>query len=80
MTRSFSLSYRLSFSIVILMGIASLTGLTFQTVIYPTAILRQSFVPNDAVNLLIGLPVLSGSMALAGRGKLAVFYPEEDEF
>lgn len=52
------------------MAAASLAGLLFQSVLYPAAELRRWFVPNDAVNLLIGLPILLGSMALARRQKL----------
>ncbi len=32
--------------------------------------MRQAFLPNDVVNLFIGLPVLWGSIALARRGRL----------
>jgi len=48
----------------------SLAGIFFQNSIYPSEVLRRSFVSNDVVNLLIGLPVLLGSLWLAGRGKL----------
>jgi hypothetical protein len=60
-----------------LIAIASIAGLLYQTIIYPTDELLQSFVPNDVVNLLIGLPILLGSMWLARRGKLVglLFWP-----
>ena len=63
--------------IALLMTLASLAGLLFQSSIYPTDELRLSFVPNDVVNLVIGLPVLLGSMGLAWRGKLIglLFWP-----
>jgi hypothetical protein len=52
------------------MAVVSLAGVFFQYTVYPIEELRQSFVANDVVNLLIGLPVLLGSMWLARRGKL----------
>ena len=62
--------YISSFLIAILMTVVSITGLQFRTSIYPTDELIQTFVPNDVVNLFIGLPILLGSMYLAWRGKL----------
>jgi hypothetical protein len=59
------------------MAIASVAGLRYQTIIYPTDELLQSFIPNDVVNLFIGLPILLGSMWLVRRGKLIglLFWP-----
>ena len=68
--RDLTLSYALSFAIAILMAVASVAGLLRRTAIYPTDELLRSFVPNDVVNTLIGLPILLGSMWLARRGKL----------
>jgi len=68
--RNLTLIYALSSIIAILMAAASVTGLLHRAVIYPTDDLLQSFVSNDVVNLLIGLPILLGSMWLARRGKL----------
>lgn len=65
-----SLIYASSILIAILMTIASLAGLVSRTTIYRTDKLIQSFVPNDVVNLFIGLPILLGSMWLTRRGKL----------
>jgi len=67
---SISLVYASSILIAILMTIASIAGLQPRTTIYPTEDLIQSFVPNDVVNLFIGLPILLGSMWLTRRGKL----------
>lgn len=53
-----------------LLAIASVGGLLYQTSIYATDELQQSFVANDVVNLFIGLPILLGSMWLARRGNL----------
>jgi hypothetical protein len=66
-----TLVYAISQVIAILMAIASVAGLLYQTAIYTTDDLLQSFVPNDVVNLFIGLPILLGSMWLARRGNLS---------
>lgn len=60
----------LAFIVALLMAIASLIGILFQAPIYPSQNLRQSFVPNDVVNLFIGLPILLGSLWLIQLGKL----------
>jgi len=52
------------------MAAASVAGLMYRTTIYPTDELLRTFVPNDVVNLFIGLPILPGSMWLARRGRL----------
>lgn len=72
-----TLAYAISLVIAALMAIASVAGLLYQTIIYPTDELLQSFVTNDVVNLFIGLPILLGSMWLARRGKLIglLFWP-----
>jgi hypothetical protein len=67
---SLTIAYAVSLVIAALMAIASVAGLLYQTIIYPTDELFQAFVPNDVVNLCIGLPILLGSMWLARRGKL----------
>jgi len=67
---SLSLLYISSVVITALMTIASLAGLISRATIYPTEDLVKSFVPNDVVNLFIGLPILLGSMWLTWRGKL----------
>ena len=65
-----TLIYALSFIIAILMAAASIAGLLYPANLYPADELRQSFLPTDLVNLLIGLPILLGSMWLARRGRL----------
>jgi hypothetical protein len=60
----------LSLMIAILMAAASVVGLMYRTTIYPTEELLRAFVSSDVVNLLIGLPILLGSMWLARRGQL----------
>ena len=69
--------YTLSLASALLMGVYSLAGLLFQSVVYPSEELRQFCVSNDLVNLLIGLPILLGSMAVARQGRLIglLFWP-----
>ncbi|MBN2003661.1 MAG: hypothetical protein JXA21_09920 [Anaerolineae bacterium] len=76
-TRDLTPVYGLALVVAILMTGASVAGLLAPNALYPTAALRQSSVPNDAVNLLLGLPILLGAMALARRGKLLglLFWP-----
>ncbi|MBM3124611.1 MAG: hypothetical protein FJZ87_06000 [Chloroflexi bacterium] len=62
--------YALSGLVALLMAAASVAGLGFRALVYPAEELQRSFVPNDAVNLFIGLPILLGSMGLTWRGKL----------
>jgi hypothetical protein len=59
------------------MTTASVASLIYQTTIYPTDELRQTFLPNDVVNLVIGVPILLISMWLTRRGKLIglLFWP-----
>jgi hypothetical protein len=68
--RNLTLAYVLSLVIALLMIAAAVAGLLYRSVIYPTDELLQSFMPNDVVNLLIGVPILLGSMWLAQRSQL----------
>jgi hypothetical protein len=65
-----TLAYALSSVIALIMALASVAGLLYQTEVYPTDKLLQTFVSNDVVNLVIGVPILLGSMWLARRGQL----------
>jgi hypothetical protein len=69
-TRDLSATYTLSFVVAFLLTVTSLGGLLFSNRIYPTNELRQSFLANDLVNLLLGLPILLGCMWLTRRGSL----------
>ena len=75
--RNLKLVYILSFIIASLMAVASIAGILFRSMIYPTDELLGTFISNDVVNLLIGLPITLGSMFLAMRGKLVglLFWP-----
>lgn len=65
-----ALIYGLSLAVALMMTVASAGGLVYPDRFYPTVELQQSFLPNDVVNLIIGLPALLGSMALSRRGRL----------
>ncbi len=64
-------------TLAVLMGLMSLAGLLFPDVIYPSEELKQTYLTNDLVNLVLGLPILLGSMWLARRGSLLglLFWP-----
>ena len=69
--------YAASLVIAVLTVAASILGLVLRDWFYPTEALVQAFVPNDVVNLFIGLPILLGSMWAARRGSLQglLFWP-----
>ncbi len=69
-TRNLSQPYLLTLVTGLLMAGASLAGLLFSERVYPDIELRSAFVANDVVNLLIGLPILLGSLWLTRRGRL----------
>lgn len=69
--------YLLSIFIGILVFVASTYSILNPTEIYPTEAMLQMFIANDVVNLVIGLPLLLGSLWLSWRGKLLglLFWP-----
>ena len=75
--RDIKTAWILSFICAVLMGVVSLFGLLFPESIYKTEELIQSNFTNDIVNLILGLPILLGSMWLTNRGKLVglLFWP-----
>jgi hypothetical protein len=56
--------------VALLLAATSFAGLLLPTAIYPTDELRRAFLANDVVNLLIGLPILLGSLWLTRRERL----------
>jgi hypothetical protein len=64
------------------MTLASISGILFSSAIYPTDELAATFISNDVVNLVIGLPIIVVSFFLIMRKKLigllflpgAIFY------
>ncbi len=77
LTGSLTVAYILSLVVAVGTAVASIAGLIFQTTIYPTAEVQQSFAANDVINLIIGLPILLGSVWLTRRGQLIglLFWP-----
>jgi len=64
------LLYGASSLIAFLMTVASVAGLINRTAIYPNEEYLRTFVANDIVNLIIGVPILLGSIWLAKGDKL----------
>lgn len=70
LTRNLSAVFTLSIVVAVMMTALSLAGLLFPMSLYPGEDLRQSFVSNDVVNLVIGLPILLGALWLLRRKHL----------
>jgi hypothetical protein len=70
-------AYLFTLIIAAIMTIASVDGIINQSTIYPTEELQRTFMPNDVVNLIIGVPILLGSLWLTHREKLIglLFWP-----
>jgi len=75
--RNLKLVYFLSLIIVSLLVISSIFGILFGSIVYPTDELLSTFISNDVTNLVIGLPIILGSIFLTARGKLVglLFWP-----
>jgi len=69
-TRSLTPAYTASLLVAFIMIITAGTSILYRSVIYPTEKLMVSFVSTDAVNLVLGLPILLITMWLSHRGKL----------
>lgn len=76
-TRSLTFASAASLVVALLASLSAIIGVLYPTAVYPTDALAQSSVPNDMVTLLIGVPVLLGSMWLARRSRLIglLFWP-----
>jgi len=70
LTRDLGSAYTLSLIAVLLLAAVSLAGLITPSAIYRTPELRETYLTNDLINLVLGLPILFGSMWLGRRGKL----------
>ena len=75
--RDLRLPYINSFFITILMAVSSLLGIFLRDQMYPSEELALAFLPNDIVNLVIGLPILIISMSMTSRDRLLglLFWP-----
>lgn len=71
------LAYISSLVIALMMAGVSAAGILYQSGIYPQEELLETFVANDVVNIIVGLPILFVSMWLVWRGKLIglLFWP-----
>lgn len=69
-TKGLRPAYASSLMAAVMIAALSLAGVFSQQAIYPTVELRRTFVANDVVNLVIGLPILLAAMGLARRGRL----------
>jgi hypothetical protein len=62
--------FTLSVIITLLVLIVSIAGIVFQRNIYTTEILINTFVPNDIINLVIGVSYILLSLLLTSRNKI----------
>lgn len=62
--------YITSLVIILLTGVASISGILYRDVFYPTEALIQTFLPNDIINLFIGIPILFLSVLATRRAKV----------
>ena len=75
--RSLFNDLKASVGIAVLIFISAVVGLGWSSVVYPTDELYNAFIPNDVINLAVGLPVLLVALWLTRRGKLLglLFWP-----
>lgn len=67
---SLRIYYSLSLLIAFLLAIVSIIGILYQNIFYSSDEIIQTFVPNDVVNLTVGLPFLIIAIALTKKHKL----------
>ena len=74
--REITLAYLISGIVAIIMSVASVAGLLYGSHIYPASQVSSN-IGTDALNLVVGLPILLGSMWFARRGSLIglLFWP-----
>lgn len=63
----------LTFVITELVVVTSLAGLLFQEAFYPKEALREGFLTTDVINLVLGVPLLLGSIILCRKSHLLGF-------
>jgi hypothetical protein len=66
-----SISRNLTYVVAALMGLLSLAGLLFPESIYQSGTLIEIYMTNDIINLVVGVPILLGTVWFASRGNLA---------
>ena len=67
--RDITLAYIISFIIALIMSVASVAGILYGSDIYPASQVSNN-VGTDTLNLVVGVPILLGSMWFARRGSL----------
>ena len=67
--RDLTLAYLMSGIVALIMSVASVAGLLYGSHIYPASQVSSN-TGTDALNLVVGLPILLVSMWLARRGSL----------
>lgn len=70
-TKSYRTTFAASLITSVLVAAASIAGLILPDWVYPNEALRRFALANDLANLVIGVPVLLGSMWLSKRDELA---------
>lgn len=70
-TRDLGPVYASSLIVALLVAVAAAGGLLFSATVYPTEKVLLAYLPVDLFHLVVGLPILLGSMWLARRGRLA---------
>jgi hypothetical protein len=69
--------YISSLVVALLLAAVSVAGLVYPSRVYPTQELLQAALANDVINLVLGVPILVGSMWLTWRGRWVglLFWP-----
>lgn len=70
-TGDISLSKNLTNVVATLMGLLSMAGLVFPKSIYKSDLLVETYMTNDVINLVVGIPILLGSVWLTDQKSLA---------
>ena len=70
-TGKLTIHFAYAMAILVLLLTASVAGVLYSRTVYPVDDLRRMFLPNDVVNLSIGLPFLTVSLLLIWRDRLA---------
>ena len=70
-TANLNISMRITYSVALLMSLLSLAGLVFPYSVYGSELLIQTYMTNDLVNLIVGIPILVGSVWFTNKENLA---------
>jgi hypothetical protein len=70
-TGDITLSRILTYVVATLLGLLSVAGLVFPENIYKSGLLVETYMTNDVINLVVGIPILIGSVWFTNRNNLA---------